>query len=217
MRSLTLWVWIVVMLLVAAPAQARDKDIVVPRSHPAAANGPVVNAVALGEFELNLNCNQEHRIYLGVASEDSISLSQILADHLIIVIFNSFCIICQADAGMLNSMYQMVTDDPLLEGKVKIIGIGTGNTAVEVEQFQQNHKVPYPLFADPKFKLEKAIPENLRAPMFVAVKNSGAGPLEVVQTHMGPLKSFGDLLREALAQAVPDPPLPPSSAKHAGN
>ncbi len=183
----------------------------------AAADGPVVNAVALGDLQLNLNCNQEHRTYLGVASEDSITLSQIRADHLIIVIFSSFCTICQADAGILNSMYQMVTDDPLLEGKVKMIGIGTGNTAVEVEQFQQNHKVPYPLFADPEFKLEKAIPENLRAPMFVAVKNSGAGPLEVVQTHMGPLKSLDDILKEILARAVPDPPLPTARARHAAH
>ncbi len=36
MRSLTLAVLIVVMLLGAAAAQARDKDIAVPRSHPAA-------------------------------------------------------------------------------------------------------------------------------------------------------------------------------------
>ena len=183
----------------------------------AAADGPVVNAVALGDLQLNLNCSQEHRTYLGVASEDSITLSQIRADHLIIVIFNSFCTICQADAEILNFMYQMVTDDPLLEGKVKMIGIGTGNTALEVEQFQQNHKVPYPLFADPKFKLEKAIPENLRAPMFVAVKNSGAGPLEVVQTHMGPLKSLDDILKEILARAVPDTPLPPAIARHAAH
>jgi hypothetical protein len=183
----------------------------------AAADSSVVNAVALGELQLKLNCNQEHRTYLGVASEASISLSQIRADHLVIVIFNSFCTICQADAGILNSMYQMITEDPLLEGKIKMIGIGTGNTAVEVELFQRDHKVAYPLFADPEFKLEKAIPENLRAPMFVAVKNTGAAPLEVVQTHMGPLKSLDDLLKDALAHTVPHTPLPPSSAKYAAH
>jgi peroxiredoxin len=183
----------------------------------AAAESPVVNAVALGELQLKLNGNQEHRTYLKVESEASITLSQIRADHLIVVIFNSFCTICQADAGKLNSMYQMITEDPLLEGKVKMIGIGTGNTAVEVELFQQEHKVPYPLFADPEFKLENAIPENLRAPMFLAVRNTGAAPLEVVQTHMGPLKSLDDLLREALARAVPDTQLPPASATFAAN
>lgn len=181
----------------------------------AAADSPVVNAVALGDLQLNLNCNQEHRTYLGVASEASITLSQIRADHLIIVIFNSFCTICQADAGILNSMHQMITEDPLLGGKVKMIGIGTGNTAVEVELFQQNYKVPFPLFADPEYSLEKAIPVNLRAPMFVAVKNPGACPLEVVQTHMGPLKSLDDILKKALALAAPETPLPAASARHA--
>jgi hypothetical protein len=182
-----------------------------------AADGPVVNAVALGELQLKLNGNQEHRTYLGVESDASITLSQIRADHLIIVIFNSFCTICQADAGILNSMFQMITGDPLLEGKVKMIGIGTGNTAVEVALFQQDHQVPYPLFADPEFKLEKAMPENLRAPMFLAVKNTGEAPLEVVQTHMGPLKSLDHLLREALARAVPDAPLPLVNATYAAN
>jgi hypothetical protein len=50
MRSLTLAVWIVVMLLVAAAAQASDKDIVVPRSHPAAAGSPVVNLSLWGTW-----------------------------------------------------------------------------------------------------------------------------------------------------------------------
>ncbi|MEW6113536.1 MAG: redoxin domain-containing protein [Thermodesulfobacteriota bacterium] len=183
----------------------------------AAADGPAVDAVALGDLQLKLNGNQEHRAYLGVPSEATLNLSQIRADHLIIVIFNSFCTICQADAPIVNSIYEMVAEDPLLKGKVKMIGIGTGNTEVEVEQFQQSHKIPYPLFADPEFKLDKAIPENLRAPMFVAVKNTGATPLEVVQTHMGALKNVRDLLKEALARALPDPSLPPGSRTHAAN
>jgi hypothetical protein len=183
----------------------------------AAAGGPLVDAVALAELRLNLNCSQEHRTYLGLGEDASFTLSQIRADHLIIVIFNSFCTICQADAGNLNSMYQMVTEDPLLDGKVKMIGIGTGNTALEVAHFQKLHKVPYPLFADPEYKLDRAIPENLRAPMFVAVKNDGAAPLEVVQTHAGPLKSFGDLLKEALARTVRDASLPLASETRAAN
>ncbi len=36
MKSLTLAVLVIVMLLVVAAAEASDKDIVVPRSHPAA-------------------------------------------------------------------------------------------------------------------------------------------------------------------------------------
>lgn len=184
---------------------------------PVTAHSPVVDSIALGNMQLPLNGNQQHRAYLGVVSEARVIVSQIRADHLIIAIFNSFCTICQTDAPILNSIYEMVAEDPLLKGKVKMIGIGAGNTELEVEQFQQTHRVPYPLFADPDFKLDKAITENLRAPMFVAVKNTGGAPLEVVRTHTGPLKSVGDLLKEALAQAFPDRSLPLGTRTYVAN
>lgn len=183
----------------------------------ATAHGPVVDSVALGNMQLNFDGNEQHRTYLGVASEASLSVSQIRADRLIIVVFNSFCTICQADAPLLNSVYQAIEEDPVLKGRVKIIGIGTGNTEAEVEHFRKSYDVPFPLFADLEFKLDRAITENLRAPMFVAVKNPAGKPLQVVQTHMGALKGVGDLLEEPLAStAMSDrTPLPPANGVYA--
>jgi thiol-disulfide isomerase/thioredoxin len=182
----------------------------------AIAEGPVVDGVALGDMQLSFNGNEQHRTYLGVASEATLSVSQIRADRLIIVVFNSYCTICQADAPLLNSVYQAVEEDPLLKGRVKIIGIGTGNTEAEVEHFRQSYNVPFPLFADLEFKLDRAVTDNLRAPMFVAVKNLVGKPLQVVQTHMGALKGVSDLLEEPLASAaMSDSPLPPAKGVYA--
>jgi peroxiredoxin len=182
----------------------------------ATANEPVVDGVALGDMPLSFNGNEQHRTYLGVTGETSLSLSQIRADRLVIVIFNAFCTICQVDAPLLNAVYQGIEEDPGLRGRVKIIGIGTGNTEAEVEHFRQSYNVPFPLFADLEFKLGRAITANLRAPMFVSVKNTAGKRFQVVQTHMGSFKGLSDLLEEALASATePHSPLSPAGSVHA--
>jgi hypothetical protein len=65
MRSLTLAVLIVVMLLVAAAVQASDKDIAVPRNHPAATvaapimAAPIIGAQMIGTQSLKTTPRSE--------------------------------------------------------------------------------------------------------------------------------------------------------------
>lgn len=169
---------------------------------PVAALEPVVNPVALGDFRLSLIGNEQHQVYLGIASQPTLSVSEIHADRLIIVIFNTFCTICQSDAEILNLAYGLVEQEPDLKGRIKIVGIAAGNTQTEVEQFRQSHRVPFPLFADPDFKVDQAVPQNLRTPMMVSVKNPGGEQLRVVKMHMGAVKSVEDVLDEGLKRSA---------------
>ncbi len=187
---------IVVSLLVACLSS--------PWGTVADAEGPVVMPAALGDIELKCTVNEGQRAYLGIASEAKFCLAQVRAERLFIVVFNTFCAICQADAHVLNAAYQLIEDDPALKGKTKLVGIATGNTDAEVEHFQQEHQVPFPLFADPGFSLERAFPANMRAPMLITARNVQGKSLEVIKTHVGPINHFQHLLDGASRTTMQD-------------
>jgi peroxiredoxin len=159
---------------------------------------PVVDPVALGNLELTFAGNETQRSYLGISSHTAPSLSHVRADRLILVIFNSFCTICQAEARALNMFYQTIEEDPALKGRTKMIGIAAGNTPMEVEDFGKTYEVPFPVVADPNFSVNRAITSNLRIPMVITAKVSKGQTLEVLKTHLGEAKSMEDLLEQPI-------------------
>jgi len=155
---------------------------------------PVIDAVALGNIGLSFVDNVNQRTYLGLSTHSAPSLGQVAAERVILIIFNSFCTICQADARVMNAFYQMIEDDPDLKGRTKMIGIGAGNTPMEVEEFRKTYEVPFPLIPDPNFAVNTAVKSNLRIPMVVTAKIRKGRTLEVLNTHLGEAKSMDDLL-----------------------
>jgi len=163
-----------------------------------------LNPSALGTVGFRFGGNEEQRNYLGIASDAQLSLAEVKAERLIIVVFNVFCAICQSDAPVLNSVYDVIEGDTQLRGRTKLLGIATGNTEAELEQFQKKYQVPFPLVADPDFDLERAIPENLRTPMIIIARNTDGKALEVVRTHFGAVARVADLLAEPATSAKID-------------
>jgi len=160
-----------------------------------AAEKPLARGDALPAIKLPVPQTPGAKSYLGLSGKGSFAVSQIKAQALIIEIFNMYCGNCQAEAPRVNELYQLINKDPNLKGKIKMIGIGAGNTPLEVEVFQKSYEVPFPLFPDEDYAIYKALGKE-RTPFFIAAKINADGSLTVVQTQRGGFQDPAQFLKQ---------------------
>jgi thiol-disulfide isomerase/thioredoxin len=151
----------------------------------AASDALVVDAGALAGLRFSTPENAGAKAYLGLKDSGAFTLPQIKADTVIIEIFSMYCPICQAEAPVVNKLHQLIEKTPSLKGKVKLIGIGAGNSAFEVEVFRKKYNILFPLIPDEKFDIQKALSGPIRTPTFIAVKGYGRKTLKVHHAHIG--------------------------------
>ena len=56
---------------------------------------------------------------------------------------------------LLSLLHELIENDEKVTKRVKLIGIGAGNSAFEVGVFKKKYKVPFPLFADNHLAIHK--------------------------------------------------------------
>ena len=141
----------------------------------------------------------EHRNYLGLTRGDSFRLSQVKADIIIVEVLSMYCPYCQAEAPRVNELYGLIEDNPKLKGKIKIVGMAAGNTALERDIFRDKFEVPFPIVHDGDFVLHKALGE-VRTPYFIGVRNSD-GQARVFFSRLGAFDDPADFLDMVLEKA----------------
>lgn len=109
------------------------------------------------------------------------------ATILLIEVFSTYCTSCPKNVPILNTVYSAVEDDPVLKGKVKVIGIAVGNTGNEIESFKKEYKVLYPVLSDLLFTLHKSL-GNPRVPYTILIRKNVKGNI-VVYVHQGVIDS----------------------------
>ena len=161
---------------------------------------PVVmwaQAPAEGESfpDISLSCPETaaEKGYLGLSSPGTFLLSDIKADIMIIEIFNMYCPYCQREAPRVNELFRMISTEPHLRDKIKIIGIGAGNTAYEVNVFRKEYEIRFPLFSDELFALHKTA-GSVRTPYFFVLKNHEDGAITVLYARVGSIKKPEEFL-----------------------
>ena len=167
---------------------------------PVASEQPTITGDVLASIILPVPQDQNAKNYLGLAGEESFAISQIKAQVVIIEIFNMYCNNCQNEAPRVNELYQAVNNDANLKGTIKMIGIGVGNTPLEVEVFKKTYGVPFPLFPDEDYSIHKAIGE-VRTPYFISLKINADKSLSVFHTKEGGFKDASRFLKQLVTAA----------------
>jgi thiol-disulfide isomerase/thioredoxin len=148
-----------------------------------------VNREILGRLEFPMPESEAGKRYLGLSGDDKFTLSQIRARTVILEIFSMYCPICQGEAPTVNELHRLIEKDVRLKGKVKVVGIGTGNTPFEVDVFRKKYDIRFPLFADEGFLMQKTSEDRIRTPTFLTLKiELGKDPI-VQDVHVGKLGS----------------------------
>jgi len=150
-------------------------------------NLPPEKGGVLPEIKIPVPVNATDRSYLGLKSIGLFKIPQIKAKVVIIEIFSMYCPYCQKEAPEVNRLYSIIERNADLKDKIKLIGIGAGNSSFEVEVYKKKYNVPFPLFPDEEFSIHKCIGE-VRTPYFLGVKINDDGTHRIFYSQLGKFK-----------------------------
>lgn len=162
------------------------------QSVPAAVNTPA-KGEAFPDITLSVPEKASERDYLGITGKDSLMISQIKADLVILEIFSMYCPYCQKEAPNINELYNMIEKRPDIKDRIKIIGIGVGNTPFEIDVFRNQYNIQFPLFSDESFSIHKTVGE-VRTPYFFVIKKNADGTNKLVYSKVGSIQDSGQFL-----------------------
>jgi hypothetical protein len=130
------------------------------------------------------NLTPKERNYFGIGGKKIFFLDEIKTQLILIEYLSTTCMHCISSIPIFNETYQTIEQDPNLKGKIKVIGIGVGNTPMEVEAFKKNYGIPHPILTDTEFKAHKAVGEP-RVPFIVVARKDRLGRWIVDTAEVG--------------------------------
>ncbi len=172
----------------------------------ASAQGPVAGPPGTSSAEpvsgLLLPAPSDHhqQAYLGIGALQEFALTDIRAEVVLIEVFSMYCPHCQREAPNVNRLYRRIADDSVLAGRVKIFGIGVGNTSYEVDTFRKRFDIQFPLFPDRNRQIARQLAVR-ETPTFVAFAYGNDGTLHQILHAPGSLGNVEDFLTRLLERA----------------
>jgi thiol-disulfide isomerase/thioredoxin len=155
----------------------------------------------LPEITLSVHDVQTHQNYLGITNnKKTFHIPEIKAEVVLIEIFSMYCPYCQKDAPVVNELYNKIAQNEKLKNKIKMLGIGAGNSPFEVDFFQKTYHVKFPLFPDGEFIIHKMLGE-VRTPYFIGVKINKDGTHSVFYSKRGAIEDASKFLNIILSKA----------------
>ncbi len=97
-------------------------------------------------------------------------------------------------------MFRELEANPQLKGKVKLIGIGVGNSDFEIESFKKTYNIPFPLFSDGDFAIHQLLGE-VRTPYFIGIRIAPDGSHRVFYSKLGGPEDARGMLQDLLSRS----------------
>jgi peroxiredoxin len=133
---------------------------------------------------------------LGVdAADKTIRFSQLKTEAIILVVFSMYCPFCQKEGTELDKMHKLIGQKGLAD-KVKLVGLGAGNSAFEVNIYREKFGLGFPLFPDQDFEAYKALGQ-VGTPYYYILKRRGSEFI-IVDEQLGCVASPGSFLDRVL-------------------
>jgi peroxiredoxin len=170
--------------------------LVLPALHVCTAENIPEKGSVFPAITLPIPEKDAERAYLGLSGKGTFTISQIKAEVVILEIYSMYCPYCQKEAPLVNDLYEAIAKKPGLKEKIKIIGIGAGNTTFELDIFRNQYNIQFPLFADESFTVHKKVGE-VRTPHFFVLKMSTDGSNKIIYSKVGSIQDpvqFLDLI-----------------------
>ncbi len=185
--------FLIIILFFKSSLQGAEESLPIPDP----INPYLVSKKNFPEFELPAIQNEAERNYLGVSKNGDFTIGQIKAEILIIEFYSFYCPHCQRAAPDVNEVYQQIQNRPDIKEKIKIIGIGAGNSDYEISSFKNKYKVPFPLFPDKRMEIFRSL--RLRVtPTFIGIKINKNGTLEQFYFREGGFEDSQKFLAEII-------------------
>lgn len=138
----------------------------------------------LPKITLSVPTEAEHQKYLGLPDTGQFTIPQIKAPVVLIEFFSMYCPYCQDAAPTVNKFYDQIENRSDLKHKIRLIGIGVGNSQYEVDVFKKKYDIDFPLFPDADFSIHKSIGE-VRTPYFIGVRLKEDGTHHIFYSKLG--------------------------------
>jgi peroxiredoxin len=162
-----------------------------------ATNRPPGVGETLPVINLPIPGSADEKNYLGIPGKGHFKIPEIRANVVIIEIFSLYCPICQSYSPEVNVLYRMIEQVPEFRDRIKVIGIGAGNSTLEVETFKEKNDVPFPLFPDQDFAIHKRLGE-VRTPYFIVIKINKDRTHKVIYSKLGDFGEAETFLQQIL-------------------
>jgi len=117
--------------------------------------------------------------YLGLAKPGPFTLKDVKSPYVLVEQFNTSCPHCMHEAPILNQLFNLVQQDPNLNGKLKFMAVAQSSDTGPVTAWKALQKVPFPVLPDPNSALGKAL--NFTPYPVTMVVNNKSGKIVWVQ------------------------------------
>lgn len=156
--------------------------------------GYVEKGNKLGDLQFPAPLGADDASYLGVPADKPFKLSQLGTPFVFVEVFATGCSHCFAHSPQMNELFEKMKKDPETAGKVKVVGLASGDSKENCQAWKTQCKVAFALVADTDNKTVEKL-NIMGTPTFILLNKNG----DVLYAKAGGFADVDSFLKELKA------------------